>query len=52
LEIKGADELKEEFKSGELHPEDLKNFVADYLINLLEPARKHFSKGKLKEMLG
>lgn len=51
LKIKNTEELKNLFKKGDLHPEDLKNFVADYLIKLLEPAREHFSNGKPKEML-
>lgn len=51
LKINSADELKKIFKKGDLHPEDLKNFVAEYLIKLLESAREHFSKGKPKEML-
>lgn len=51
LEIKNIAELKEKFKNGELHPEDLKNFVTEYLIQLLKPARDHFENGKPKEML-
>jgi len=30
---------------------DLKNSVADSLIEILAPARKHFSKGAPKKML-
>jgi len=43
--------LKQEFKAGKLHPTDLKNAVAEELILILKPARKHFSKGKPKKML-
>src|SRR3989344_8140451 len=61
LTLKNIDELKEIFsakggsasggKNKELHPEDLKKFVTDYLIELLKPAREHFSKGEPKKML-
>ncbi len=51
LTINSIDELKKLFKTGDLHPEDLKNFVVEYLIELIKPAREHFSKGKPKEML-
>ena len=51
LEIKNIDELKEIFKNKELHPEDLKKFVANYLIELLKPAREHFEKEERKKML-
>lgn len=51
LEIKNIGELKKVFKNKELHPEDLKNFTAEYLIELLKPAREHFSKGEPKKML-
>ncbi|MEK7482112.1 MAG: tyrosine--tRNA ligase [Patescibacteria group bacterium] len=61
LTIKNIDELKEIFsakggsasggKNKELHPDDLKNFVAEYLIESLKPAREHFSKGEPKKML-
>jgi len=44
-------DLERDFKEGKLHPVDLKNGVAEILIKILEPARKHFSKGKPKEML-
>lgn len=43
--------LEADFKKGDLHPMDLKNAVADKLIEILEPARKRFSSGKAKEML-
>ena len=51
LTLKNIDELKEIFKNKELHPDDLKKFVADYLIELLKPAREYFSKGEPKKML-
>jgi len=43
--------LEEDFKKGDLHPVDLKNAVADKLIEVLAPARKHFSSGKAQKML-
>jgi len=52
LKISGIDELKKIFKNKELHPEDLKKFTADYLIELLKPAREYFEKGEGKKMLG
>ncbi|MEK7062357.1 MAG: tyrosine--tRNA ligase [Patescibacteria group bacterium] len=51
LEIHSIDELKKIFKNKELHPEDLKKFVADYLVELLKPCREHFEKGEGKKML-
>ncbi len=51
LEIKDIGELKKFFQSSDLHPQDLKKFVAEYLVNLLKPIREHFSKGKPKKML-
>ncbi len=51
LTIKNIDELKEMFKNKELHPEDLKNFVADYLIELLKPVEEYFGKSEGKKML-
>ena len=51
LEICGIDELKKIFKNKELHPEDLKKFVADYLIELLKLVREYFKKREGKKML-
>ncbi|MEK7635485.1 MAG: tyrosine--tRNA ligase [Patescibacteria group bacterium] len=51
LAISGIDELKKIFENKELHPNDLKNFVAEYLIELLKPARERFGKGEPKKML-
>jgi tyrosyl-tRNA synthetase len=45
------DALKQDFAKGELHPMDLKNAITESLIDILKPARDHFSKGKPKEML-
>ncbi len=44
-------ELEEVFEKKELHPMDLKNFVAEYLIKLLKPARDYFTDGDGKKML-
>ncbi len=44
-------DLEVDFKEGNLHPVDLKNSVAEKLIEILKPAREHFSKGKAAEML-
>jgi len=46
-----VNDLKKDFSAGKLHPSDLKNAVAETLIEILKPARDHFSKGKPKEML-
>jgi len=43
--------LKRDFSKGDLHPLDLKDAVVESLIEILKPARKHFSKGKPKKML-
>lgn len=45
------EDLKKDFKEGKLHPLDFKNAVSDSLIEILKPAREHFSKGKPKKML-
>jgi len=46
-----VDKLIEDYKSGKLFPLDLKNGLADWLIEKLEPARKHFEKPEVKEGL-
>ncbi len=43
--------LEKDYSDGKIHPLDLKNAVAESLIVILEPARKHFSTGKPKKML-
>jgi tyrosyl-tRNA synthetase len=40
----GYDALLAEYKSGALHPMDLKNGVADALVTLLQPVRDYFAK--------
>ncbi len=46
------DELEEAYKEGRIHPLDLKNAVAETLIQILEPVRDHFKKHpeKLEKM--
>jgi tyrosyl-tRNA synthetase len=51
INYSSVESLKEDFKSGILHPADLKPAVAESLIILLKPARDHFSKGKPKKYL-
>lgn len=51
LNINSIDELKKIFKNKELHPDDLKKFMAEYLIKLLKSARERFGKGEPKKML-
>ncbi len=43
-------ELERDYTSGRLHPMDLKKAVAEDLITLLEPARKHFNKPAINKM--
>lgn len=51
LNISSVNELKKIYQSGELHPVDLKNFISNYLIDLLRPVREYFSEGEPKKML-
>jgi len=44
-------DLEKDFAEKKLHPMDLKNAVAEKLIQILEPARKHFEQPKVKKML-
>jgi len=37
-------EVERSFKEGKIHPLDLKNGVAEALVTILEPVRKHFQK--------
>lgn len=43
--------LEKDFLEKKLHPMDLKNAVAEKLIEILEPARKHFEQPKVRAML-
>jgi len=51
IEFCSFGELASAFESGNLHPADLKNAVSGCLNSMLEPTRKHFEKGKAKELL-
>ncbi len=54
VEYANMEDLRHAFAKKELHPLDLKNAVAETIVELLEPARKHFAKPKiikLKEMM-
>jgi len=44
-------DLIADYKQEQLHPQDLKQAVADWLIAKLAPAREHFSKGIAKKGL-
>ncbi len=44
-------EVEKDFAEKKLHPMDLKNSVSEKLIQILEPARKHFEQPKVKKML-
>jgi tyrosyl-tRNA synthetase len=45
------EEMEKIFAKGELHPVDLKNGVANELIEILKPIREHFAKPKFHEMM-
>ena len=44
-------ELETAYTNGKIHPMDLKNTAAEYIDKLIEPVRKHFSKGKPAKLL-
>lgn len=44
-------DLEKDYLDKKLHPQDLKNAVAEWLIQKLEPARKYFEDPKRKSML-
>ena len=49
LEFSSYEELENAYRNG-LHPLDLKNATANYLDKIIAPIRKHFQKGKPKEL--
>ncbi len=51
LHCKNITELKTTFANGDLHPQDLKNFVAEGIVRKLKPARTVFASGEPKNML-
>jgi len=51
VEYNSFEELSKAFETGGLHPMDLKKATAGYINELLEPVRKHFKKGKPRELL-
>jgi len=51
LEYKTFSKLVDDYKSGDLFPLDLKNGLADWIIEKLEPARRHFEISEHKEAL-
>ncbi|TFH11608.1 MAG: tyrosine--tRNA ligase, partial [Candidatus Thorarchaeota archaeon] len=44
LEFTSIDDFEKQYSDNKLHPVDVKQAVSDYLIELLEPARKYFEK--------
>jgi tyrosyl-tRNA synthetase len=51
LDYNSYKDLEKDFIDKKLHPLDLKNGVAKAIIEILEPARKHFEKPEIKKML-
>lgn len=51
IEFDNYQELEDIFKQGKLHPVDLKNAVAMYLDQMIEPIRKHFEKDRKAKKL-
>lgn len=51
LKYSSYEGLCKDFEQKELHPQDLKAAVAEWLIEKLEPARKYFEDPKRKEAL-
>jgi tyrosyl-tRNA synthetase len=50
IKIKSYDELLDLYVNKKIHPLDLKSAIAEYIDQLLEPVRKHFSTPKLKKL--
>ena len=48
---KKQQEMDSAYQTGEIHPIDLKEAVAKYLVEMLEPARKYFLEGHGKKYL-
>ncbi|MBI3413621.1 MAG: tyrosine--tRNA ligase [Candidatus Aenigmarchaeota archaeon] len=50
LEIQKYEEVENAFREGKLHPLDLKKGTIRALDEILAPVRKHFEKGRAKEL--
>jgi tyrosyl-tRNA synthetase len=46
VEFTGYSELEDAYLSGKLHPLDLKKAVANVLVEILAPVRKHFETNR------
>jgi tyrosyl-tRNA synthetase len=46
MELQSFKELAQAYANGKLHPQDLKNAVAEELAQILEPVRKYFESNK------
>ncbi|MCD6402946.1 MAG: tyrosine--tRNA ligase [Candidatus Aenigmarchaeota archaeon] len=44
VEYVSYSEVEKDFAQGKLHPLDLKNAVAEYLIKIIDPVRRHFER--------
>lgn len=51
IEIHSYSELSELYRSGKLHPLDLKNSTAEYIDRLIAPVRRHFDKNQRAKKL-
>jgi tyrosyl-tRNA synthetase len=51
LRFSSPEELKEAYTTGALHPADLKNGVADWLVDILAPAREHFASPERQALI-
>lgn len=51
LELDSYEELERIFRNGDIHPADLKNSVAMYLDQMIDPIRTHFEKNKKANQL-
>ncbi len=50
IEYSSYSALEQDFLKGNLHPVDLKQMVVKEISNALKPVRKHFEKGRAKEI--
>ncbi len=49
MEFQSYQELETAYKYGSLHPQDLKNAVAEELVAILEPVRRYFERNREAE---